>query len=130
MSETKVILDVPKKDHHLIGLDENIINATIEDIKEFTKGKPITTTNIMLVIAHTMERIVLYTSLTGAQKKRIVLESLEMYVEQSDLNDTAKSASLWVLENVAPSTIDIIVDASKGRINITAVKKGCFPCFN
>ena len=81
-------------------------------------GKLIKPENIMIYVKYAMELVEL-TNLKGAEQKQMVIDIIRKIVKESNLSVENESICLDFIESGTLSqTIDIIVDATKGRIDI------------
>jgi hypothetical protein len=65
----------------------------------------------------------------GAYKKLILITVLELVIEDSNLDDSAKSALNLVVQTTIPFTIDTMINIANGNIDLAKHVKGCFGCF-
>jgi hypothetical protein len=81
-------------------------------------GKLIKPENIMIYVKYAMELVEL-TNLKGAEQKQMVIDIIRKIVKESNLSVENESICLDFIESGTLSqTIDIIVDATKGRLAI------------
>lgn len=81
-------------------------------------GKLIKPENIMIYVKYAME-IAELTYLKGAEQKQLVIDIIHKIVKDSSLSVEHESICLDFIESGTLSqTIDIIVDATKGRIAV------------
>ena len=95
----------------------------LEKLKENTKNMEISTENILIIVKCAME-IVEITELKGTEQKDMVIKIVKKKVEDSELNDSVKNDVLnFINSGAIGATIEIIVDASKGKLKINLKKK-------
>lgn len=81
-------------------------------------GKLIKPNNLILYVKYAMELAEL-TQLKGAEQKHLVIGLITKLVNESDISPEYKTPCIEFIESGALSqTIDIIVDATKGRLEI------------
>jgi len=81
-------------------------------------GKLIKPENIMIYVKYAME-IAELTNLKGAEQKQLVIDIIRKIVKESQLSVEDESICLDFIDSGTLSqTIDIIVDATKGRLAI------------
>ena len=102
-----------EKDELLIKIKHQII----EEIKEQCIDKPL----VIKLITKTME-IVETTSFKGSDQKELVIDILVKILETDELNCPNRNDLIIFLKEYAGNIIDIIVDASRGKININKVE--------
>tara|TARA_Y100000816_G_scaffold274509_1_gene241860 strand:+ start:1273 stop:1692 length:420 start_codon:yes stop_codon:yes gene_type:complete len=69
------------------------------------------------------------TEIKGKSQKDLVLQIVTEIINESQLSDEEKKLYFTILNsNNTSNTIDIIVDASKGNLNLNKVKKTAFSC--
>lgn len=97
--------------------------SSLEKLKESTKNIDIDTVNILIVVKYAME-IVEITELKGLEQKEMAIKLVKQIVKDSKLDESIKSDVLnFINIGALGTTIDLIVDASKGRLNINLKKK-------
>lgn len=77
--------------------------------------------NLIVLLKITIE-LVEFLELSGKQKKTLVIDLLKKYVNESEINITEKEICLDMINNgTIAETIDLVIDASNGNININNV---------
>ena len=77
---------------------------------------------MMKVLVRTME-LIETTDIKGKEQRDVVIEILIKFLESDTITSPNKETLLSFLHNDASEVIDMIVDASKGNININAVSQ-------
>lgn len=67
--------------------------------------------------------------LSGSQKKQLVLDVVMSIVVSTDLSEEEKKQLVFVVEHVLPASLDLAVDAARGKFDLKKVKKSCFSSF-
>jgi hypothetical protein len=89
-----------------------------EKLKEKVKDMEINDTTLMTMLKYAME-IVETSSLKGIQQKEACLSMLTRVINESPLSASKKELYLKMVKSgVVFSAVDLIVDASKGNLNI------------
>lgn len=66
----------------------------------------------------------------GAYKKLVVITVLELVIDDSNLDNDAKSALHLLVQTTIPVTIDTMIGIANGNIDLAKHAKGCFSvCF-
>lgn len=95
-------------------------------ITQMFKNETITTSNILIIISDIMQIVEHYSSLEGANKKRIVLNLITNQINIStNLSSDTKAALLLMVQTVAPAFIDTIIRASNGLLDLNKNCKCC-----
>tara|TARA_A100001015_G_C14323308_1_gene456448 strand:- start:10 stop:450 length:441 start_codon:yes stop_codon:yes gene_type:complete len=115
--------------------DDDIDDDFEELYKTFhkmVKGKPLDG-KILLSAAKSAMEIVEDLPIKGSEQKDLVMRLLRKMCETSKQPGATKCLEL-LDSGVVDKSIDLIVDATKGKFNINAateiVKKGCLSCFS
>ena len=108
------------------GLD-NRPDVYLKVVKEMLKGTPINVTSIHLILKTVME-VVEGTPIKGSEQKTVALKILrQLFIDFTD--DDLESTLIGLLDSGAINNlIDLIVDASKGKMNINTVVKTTKVC--
>ena len=89
--------------------------------------------NFMTILRFSME-VVEVTQLKGAEQKELALKLVRALVVEAPIsNDKEKLMLDMIDQGVLGNTVDLVVDASKGNVNINNVVKvatGCCGLFN
>ena len=115
-----------------------VTKRAVERIVEYIRQKNYNSQgileNIFMILTQIMYIVGSYPSLSGQQKKDIVVDVIRQIVTKYRDTETGKKIPdhfvKMVLDSV-PSLVDILVSVSEGKFNINNVKKcfaKCFPC--
>jgi len=110
----------------------NLFEIALADLKALLGETEVTPTTIVVVLRFAME-IVESTKLKGLSQKKLCLRLVRAVVEEAPINAEKKKllldlVNLGILENA----VDLVVEASKGQLNINMVikvSKGCCKSF-
>jgi hypothetical protein len=117
-NEKKIVLDTTKS---------VIFKQIMLDLKESLEGTPINVKSLHLIIKTTME-IIEDTPITGTEQKEIALKILrQLFIDFTD--DDIESTLINLLDTgVIGNLIDLITDASKGKLNINKIVETSTSC--
>ena len=102
----------------LENLDPETITNLINQLKENWKEKKITLETVHIVLKEGMELLEQF-NCTGEKKKEYVIIIVKTLVTELVENETDKKIILELIEKkILGNTIDLIVQASKGQLNI------------
>jgi|TARA_B100001142_G_scaffold318201_1_gene360068 hypothetical protein len=92
-------------------------------LKLKTNNTEINITNIMDIVKFSME-VVETSKAKGKEQKNLVIELVEQIVRDAPISDDKEKFLLDMISNgVLSHTIDLVIDASKGNLNINTVGK-------
>jgi hypothetical protein len=100
-----------------------------EELKKFLQlklRKPITKAKIIILIAAGIKFIEQFKSLSGLQKKDLVIRGVRDVITNADLSEDEKELLLDVLDTLGDAAIDMLVEF--GRDTVTFVKQSCETC--
>ena len=116
-------------------------NTTVdEEIKKILKEKAIKllkdklnvealNSDLIIKFVVLVMKLVEDTDVKGKSQKDLVLLVVTEIINESKLSDEDKKLCFTILNsNNTSNTIDLIVDASKGNLNLNKVKKTAFSC--
>jgi len=86
-------------------------------------GDTITSTNIIIITSLLIQIVEKYKTLTGNQKKMIVVNTIKKLVNDSKINDDEKKILNLIIENTLPTAIDGFIDAINGNVKFDKVKE-------
>lgn len=109
--------------------EQIIFKKAHETLNEKLKDKDIDVGNVMLIVRYAME-IVETTQVKGEQQKDLAVKLIEKIVVDAPISDEKEKLLLDMLkEGVVASTIDLVVAASRGQLNINKVKEVAMTCW-
>ena len=97
-------------------------------IKASIGTQSISVASVIIMITTAMVEVEKITSLTGPQKKELVIHVIGRLIDEIPSNQEDKAAIKSAFVLFAPSIIDTIVAASRGKYNLnlaSRTKKGC-----
>ena len=107
--------------------DPDFIDA-LKEAQDKLKDKEINISNVMTIVQITMEAVEL-TKVKGEKQKDLAVKLIKKIIEDAPISDDKEKFLLDMLkEGVISSTIDLVVAASKGEIDINSVKEVAVGC--
>ncbi len=105
----------------------------VKELKERLEGVEVCAENFMLVLRYAME-IVELTELKGKEQKDMALRLVRKVVVDAPISDDKEKLLLDMIDQgVLGNTVDLIVDASKGNLDLNKAVKvatGCCALFS
>ena len=96
----------------------SIFEASLENLKKRMGEVEITPQTLILIMKYAME-IVELTQLKGSEQKEMALRLIRSVVAESQVNEERKKICLEIIDSgTLGQTIDLIVDATKGHVQI------------
>lgn len=130
---------------HESSTDDNIIidnplainNELLDKLSELYKyiksihGEKITPTNIVLIASELIQIVEKYKTLTGSQKKMLVINTIKKCVNEQNTTPEEKLALNIIIDNTLPHIIDGFINAINGLLNFSKkAKKSKLCCFS
>lgn len=107
--------------------DPDFVDA-LKSAQEKLKDKEINVENIMSIVQVTIEAVEL-TKVKGERQKDLAVKLIKQIIEDAPISDDKEKFLLDMLkEGVIGSTIDLVVAASKGELDINSVKEVAVGC--
>jgi len=106
----------------------NIYNSTLETIKEKVSLITIRPSTLYLIIKHVMEEVE-KTPIKGPEQKEMALKLIKALIIDLTENEDEKVLLDLLNDGTIANFMDLIVDVSKGKININKISKVSFGCF-
>lgn len=113
--------------------DDIILNSFILTIKQAIREKKIPTDNPMLIITRCMELLEHVKGLNGKEKKLYIVKAIEAVAKGDDgifgtADDllperTIRALQTLVEQDIVSDTIQLVIDASKGKYDINKTQK-------
>jgi hypothetical protein len=128
MSEQATQQPQQNTQQNYISTDNELLNI-LEEMYKYIKsmyGNQITTSNIVIITTQLIQVVEKYKTLTGNQKKMLVISTIKKLVNETVSNNDEKIALLLVIDNTVPYMIDGFIDAINGNIKFDKEKaKSC-----
>ena len=104
----------------------------MEKLKSKLVGGEVSVENFMVIVRLAME-VVEVTKLKGKEQKDLVIRLVRTVVVEAPISDDKEKLLLDMIDNgVLGNTVDLVVDASKGKLdinNLVQVASGCCSLF-
>lgn len=116
-------------DSSLETLSANDILNTCNEVYEYIKsvyGNEINATNIVFIASQLIQIIEKYRTLTGNQKKQIVINTIKKLINNSNIIDNQKILLNTIINNTLPPIIDELVNAINGNLDFDKIKEKTF----
>lgn len=107
---------------------KNIYDTTLETIKEKVSLITIRPSTLYLIIKHVMEEVE-KTPVKGPEQKELALNLIKALIIDFTENDDEEVLLYLLNDGTISNFMDLIVDVSKGKININKISKVSFGCF-
>mgnify|MGYP000235846278 CR=1 FL=1 len=128
-------LETPNKEKNLKNVLTSLVNNELKEtlllkLKKILKiqNLKIDTKTAMLCLRYAME-VVELSQLKGTEQKTMALELIRTLLDESSINETKKNIIHSLLdENILESAVDIIVDATKGKLEINDIQQVAENC--
>ena len=101
----------------------DIKQRLLDECKQLTIDKP----RLIKLLVRGMEIIDTF-DIKGDDKKKTIIEVLILLLETNGIDIPNKDSLITFLKEDAANFIDIIIDASKGKINVNKIKHGIINC--
>ena len=111
-----------------MSYSEEIFNYCLEELNKKIEGIEINADNIICVLRFAME-VVETTQLKGDAQKEMVVNLVRKVVEVAPISDEKEKLLLDMIDNgILSNTIELVVSASKGEVDVNAVQKVAAGC--
>jgi len=115
-----------------VGAASGLFGTCLGKLQTLLSDVPIDTATIMSVVKYAME-IVELTQLKGPEQRELATGLIRQIIVDAPVSDTEEKLLLDMVDHgVVGNTIDLIADASKGRLEVNAVAEvavGCCAAF-
>jgi len=86
-------------------------------LKKLIANYGLSNENIMFIVTNMMSNIGKYKTLTGLEKKEVVIILVNKAIDESnELDDQVKAVLKMTMQTVVPTAIDIMIDISNYKI--------------
>lgn len=120
-SNVKVEITEPKK-------EETEFTKSLADLKKRLSGNEISVGNMMTIVRFSME-VVELTKLKGEEQRELAIKLIRQVIVDAPISDDKEKLLLDMIDqNVVASTIDLIVAASRGQLEINQVTEVVTKC--
>lgn len=124
-SDIKILLTNQKETRRLL---KNSISKEIADdltgaLNTLIKDNELNPDNLMYIVTNFMSIVGKYKTLTGIEKKEIVLILINQEIDKTQLEENTHAALKLMMETVVPNAIDMLVHVAKGRYKFKYLPK-------
>ena len=107
----------------VVELAQPLFKRLVVEVKERMTGSSISSTTVTIILKYAME-VVELSEVKGAEQKELALDIVRQIIVDAPLSPTAESACMLIVNSgVLVGVVDLVVDASKGRLSVNQVKK-------
>lgn len=104
--------------------DPNVLSL-YNQFKDWSEGDKLDASNVIQLVTlliPAVQKIVIEPH-RGPYKKKVVINVLELLIQDSKLNNNAKTTLKIIVNTTVPITIDTLISVAKGDINVGKVVK-------
>ena len=108
--------------------DSPLFKGLLAKVKSRATNAGISVATVTTVLKYSME-VVELSEVTGAEQRELALDLVKRVIEDAKMSDDARAACNAVLDSgVLGGVVDLVVDATKGKLTINAVQKKTKRC--
>jgi hypothetical protein len=113
-----------EKEKEKTFISQEVFTELLYKLDNIVDEKKITSKNIIFIVTNLMTVMHKY-KISGEQKKQSVLFFLFLVINKSDSFPDDKKKLIFIVENIVPGAIDVLVDVYKKKY-ILKYSKSCF----
>ena len=103
-------------------------DATIADVLKRMTGAEISTSTVATLLKYAMEAVEA-SELKGSEQKELAVKVVKEILVRAEISDDARAICLSIVDSgVLSDMVDLVVDATKGRLEINQAKKKVRKC--
>ena len=122
--EVVEVVEVKPTEDVVITIKDERVEDVVKDLLLLLPASP----SIIDLVRHTME-VIEKLPVKGVDQRELAVKAIKSCIEiLPGLDDVAKEALLAVSDATLRDTIDLVVDASKGKLNVNKVVKTAQSC--
>ena len=117
--------DIPSESNtdKIMELAQPLFQKLVVDVKQRMTGSSISLTTVTIILKYAME-VVELSEVKGAEQKELALDIVRQIIIDAPLSETAETACMLIVDSgILVGVVDLVVDATKGRLSINQVKK-------
>jgi len=107
----------------------SLYDSTLEKVRFLLNTTNLSITNLHIIIKNIME-IIEETPIKGSEQKNYAIKILREIIDEKTYGDEEAMLLLLIDNGTIGNLIDLIVDASKGKLNINAVAETTTGCLS
>lgn len=130
VNDVKVSIDVEKAHAEVVN-EMTLYNECLSTLKQrLVEGQlEVNAQNIMLILKITME-IIEFTQLKGTKQRSLAVRLIRQVVIEAPISDDKEKLLLDMIDNgIVDNTIDLVVSATHGELNVNAAQGIAYNCF-
>jgi hypothetical protein len=132
MSVNKILLNVTKETSPLANIPENIAKDLLNIADFVLIQQNLSSQSFIIIISKLIRGVEKYKSLSGVQKKEIIICILQEIIITSDADPLLKVTLGNIVDTIVPETIDAMVAFANSEEFKKKTKKcfrKCLPCY-
>ena len=107
----------------IVELVQPLFEKLVVEVKQRMAGSSISSTTVTIILKYAME-VVELSEVKGAEQKELALGIVRQIIVDAPLSETAESACMLIIDSgILMGVVDLVVDATKGRLSVNQVKK-------
>jgi hypothetical protein len=120
LTETEPLVDESSK--------STIFTDVLAQVTTRMTGANISSGTVVVLLKYAMEAVEL-TEVTGAEQRELVLDIVRRVISDAPLPDDVEAACMNIIDSgVLVGVVDLVVDATKGRVSVNRVAKKAKRC--
>ena len=109
--------------------NNNFLKKSLDIIKEKISAVDIRASTIHLIIKYAIEELD-NSELKGAEKKEVALKLIKEIIKDLSEGDDEKKLLTMLEDGTVSNLIDLIIDATKGKINVNVIRDASIGCIS
>lgn len=103
--------------------ETTMFSVVVKEVKARMTGAEVNISTVTVLLKYAMEVIEL-TQVTGTEQKELAVKVVRKVIVDAPLSDDAERACMAVIDSgVLNDVVDLVIDATKGRLDINQLKK-------
>jgi hypothetical protein len=104
------------------NIPTEIMKNVMQIANTFIQADVLDPSSIMIITTNIMEALSKYNTITGQDKKRLVILIINNVIDQTSLDEATQTLLQTMIKTTIPTTIDLFVAVSKGQYKFKYIK--------
>lgn len=106
-----------------LNATNTVFSMVVDEVKERMTGADVNTSTVTILLKYAMEAVEL-TQVRGAEQKELAVKIVRKIVVDAPLSKEVEAACMAIVDSgVLSDVVDLVIDATKGRLDVNRLKK-------
>lgn len=102
---------------------DSYVDSVVQNLNDSFKDGDVSIGQVSTMVKYAMEKVERFDKLHASDRKKVVLSAVHKYIDNNTKIEISLDQLEFMTSTLLPSIIDLIIDATKGRLSVNKVGK-------